>query len=233
LRPDQLPELSRKPRLAAFGGSSDPVHNGHIWVAGEVVRRGLADEVLFMPARLPPHKQDRPLTQTAHRLEMLRRATQVSPAFGVSDIELSRTGEPSYTYDTLHLLSTAMPDHDIAFLLGMDSLRELHTWYRAPEIVAHFRILAYPRPGVQPPTYASLAAHFGPRHARRLLDAVIPGEGIPIAATDIRRLAGEGGDLAGLVPESVHAYIAQNALYRTHGPAPPTASQTPAGKAEG
>jgi nicotinate-nucleotide adenylyltransferase len=211
--PERLPELSRKACLAVFGGSFDPVHTGHLYIAGEVIRRELADEVLFVPSRIPPHKQDRLLSPAEHRLGMLRLATQEHAAFSVSDIELQRENEASYTIHTLELLETAYADHRLCFVMGMDSLRELHTWYRATEIISRFGIIVFPRPGVDPVSHGILAGRFGPRLARRLVDAVVDVSPMPIAATDIRRFAMEGRTLAGLTPDSVQRYIHEHRLY--------------------
>ena len=211
--PSQLPEKrSRTPRLAVFGGSFDPPHNAHMFLAGDLVRRALADEVLFVPARRPPHKAGRILAPSEHRLNMLKSIIDPYEEFSVSDIELVHE-ETSYTFDTLNILSRAYPDYSLVFLMGLDSLAELHDWYKASELVNRFDFIIYPRPGIDPPPYSLMAKHFGNRNARKLIDAVIDSDSLPIAATDIRRFAAEGKNLSGLVPESVLKYINEHKLY--------------------
>lgn len=206
-------ETSRNPRLAIFGGSFDPLHNAHMFLAGDIIRRGLVDEVLFVPARRPPHKGGRILTPATHRMEMVRRAIEPFEAFSVSDIELVRE-ETSYTFDTLSLLSRAYPDHELFFVMGLDSLAELHDWYRASELVNRFNFVVYPRPSVSPPPYSRMVEYFGNRNARKLLDSIIDTPSLPIAATEIRRFAAAGNNLSGLIPESVLNYIKEQQLYQ-------------------
>ena len=205
--------LSSRPRLAVFGGSFDPVHNGHLFLAGEVVRAGLVEEVLFVPARRPPHKSTRELAAAAHRSAMLKDALAPFPEFSLSDIELERTEEMSYTFDTLSTLARAFTEHELFFLMGMDSLVDLHTWYKSTELAGTFGFLIYPRPGVQTPAFAVLRDRFGAHNARKLLDSILDAQSIPIVATEIRRDCREGVNLAGRIPESVLHYIREHQLY--------------------
>lgn len=208
-----LPEsTSRRPRLAVFGGSFDPLHNAHIFIAGEIIRRELADEVLFVPAKKPPHKEGEKLTDAGTRLAMLNNTLEIYPDFAVSDIEVVRD-ETSYTYNTLHLLAAAYPDSDISFVIGGDSLAELHEWYRATELVNSFPFIIYPRPGFPLPSYAELAQRFGYKNARKLLDSLLDIHGFPVTATAVRELAARNGNLAGLVPESVQKFIGDHGIY--------------------
>ena len=204
---------SSRPTLAIFGGSFDPVHNGHLFVASEVVRAELAEEVMFVPARRPPHKTDRRLSAAADRLSMLNAALAPFPEFSCSDIELTREDGLSYTFDTLETLNQAFPERELLFLLGMDNLVSLHTWHRAPELVQKYRLIVYPRGRVVTPSFAELAGHFGDRHARRLLAAVINLQLIPVRGSDIRADCALGRNLAGRIPESVLGYIRDHGLY--------------------
>jgi nicotinate-nucleotide adenylyltransferase len=211
----QAPEMApaRKPRLALFGGTFDPVHNGHLFIAGEILRLNLADELLFIPARIPPHKLDQPLSDPQARMEMLQLALEPYPEFGISDIELNREAGPSYTIETMEVLAAAFPGHDLCFVMGMDSLAELHLWYQATELVGKHRLLVYPRTGVAAPPLATLTARFGPRNARKLLNSVLGTPTFPVSATRVRELAAAGQSLAGLVPASIDAYIREHKLY--------------------
>ncbi len=207
--------LARPPCLAVFGGSFDPVHNGHLGLAQAVAEAGLADEVLFVPARRPPHKAGRSLADGHHRLAMLRLAIEPFPAFSVSDIELERSEGFSYTFDTLSVLRRVFPEHDLFFLMGVDSLRDLHTWHRAGELVQHFDFIVYPRPGVSCPSLAELTDRFGARMGRKLLAsfrAELPQ--FPFSASDVRRACAQGADLTPFCPEPVCRYILEHRLYR-------------------
>ena len=213
--PDGGPPAHR-PRVAVFGGSFDPVHNGHLFMAGEVVRRGLAEEVLFVPAHTPPHKQGVRLSAAEHRMEMLRRAVEPYDDFSISDIEIARAENTSYTVETLGILARIFPDCDLSFIVGSDSLAELHTWKHAPELVNRFEFIVFSRPGAHTPAFAELSAHFGARNARRLVNAQLDAPALPISATRIRALTAHATTLAGLVPPVVESYITAYALYAQH-----------------
>jgi len=211
--PDEAPAVPS--RIAVFGGSFDPVHNGHLFLAGEVLRLRAADEVLFVPARTPPHKQAQPLAAPEHRMAMIEAALELFDCFSVSDIELRRTETPSYTIDTLETLRAVYPGSVLLFLMGTDSLRELHQWHRATELVNRFRFLVVPRPEFEPPSFAELSGQFGWKNARKLLNSILPARRVPISATEIRLLCRDAKPLAGLAPESVLRYIRAHDLYKS------------------
>ncbi len=205
--------LSRRPKMVVFGGSFDPVHIGHLFLAGEIIRAGLVDEVLFVPARRPPHKIGTVMSKPEDRLNMLTIALEPYAEFSMSDIEIRREAGLSYTIDTLEMLNQLFPDHRLNFLMGMDSLENLHTWHRATELVQRYDFLVYPRASITPPSYSGLAGHFGNRNARKLLDSVLPMNMIPVTATTIRELCAADKNLAGQIPESVLGYIKEHGLY--------------------
>lgn len=213
----EMPPLSRSYRLAVFGGSFDPVHAGHLNLAAQVVAQGLADEVMFVPALYPPHKPARLSASAADRLAMLQLALAGQPAFSCSDIELERGGPASYTIDTLSVLSKVYPDRQLFFLLGMDSLENLHTWHRSGELVQRFNFIVYPRPGVTPPSMMALDDHFGQRSAKKLLGAIVTGEDLPvwdISSSQLRQLCAVAAETTGLIPDSVREYCDARDLYR-------------------
>ena len=208
-------------RVAVFGGSFDPIHNGHIYIAGEVLRRDLAEEVLFVPAKLPPHKLNSPLTEAAHRYAMIEAAIAPYTRFSVSDIEIRRTEDsPSYTIETLETLRAVYPEAVLLFMMGMDSLADLHNWYRASELVTHFAFIVFQRPGVAPPAFSELSTRFGWKNGRKLVNAILDAPSIPISARKIREWHRVGKSLAGLVPESVLDYIQSYRLYLPAQPGP-------------
>ncbi len=206
--------LASRPRTAVFGGTFDPLHNGHLFIAGEVIRRELATEILFVPAGTPPHKNEVVSASAEHRLAMVSAAIEGFGEFSLSDIEINRKEGYSYTYDTMTLLNRVFPDHDLVFLLGMDSLNELHTWHRATELVSHFDVITYPRGDSHPPAFTRMAERFGGHNAARLLNAVMDCETLPISSTRIRGLVEDKLTPAGLLPASVISYIRRHRLYR-------------------
>ncbi len=212
---DKLPPRPLRSRLVVFGGSFNPVHNGHLFMAGEILRRGLAEEVLFVPAGVRPHKEQETMAPAEHRLAMLKLALDDWHGFSQTDIEIRQPDAPSYTIHTMETLQLAYSESTVTFLMGQDCLAELHSWHRANELVAGFPFLIYPRAGTPLPKMPDLADTFGPKSAMKLLACVIENApSLPASATAVREAVARGASLAGLVPPAVARYIQENGLYR-------------------
>src|SRR5882762_9450434 len=121
-------------RIGVFGGTFDPVHLGHLILAEQCREQATLDQLLFVPALLPPHKRQQPLTSFAQRVEMLALAISGHAAFRVDELEKERTG-PSYTVDTLTQLQQQRPGDEFCFIIGSDSLHDLHLWYQPRRII--------------------------------------------------------------------------------------------------
>src|SRR5688500_10806095 len=114
-------------RLGLFGGTFDPVHYGHLLLAEACREQCRLDELWFVPAAVPPHKQERTLSPAKERVEMLRLAVGGHPAFSVSTLEIDRGGV-SYTVNTLDAVRLSRPEATLFFPMGADSLVDLPTW---------------------------------------------------------------------------------------------------------
>lgn len=193
-------------RLGIFGGTFDPVHLGHLIVA-ETARETLGlEQVLFMLAAQPPHKDTRALTPGDLRLAMLEAALADHPHFAISTLELERIG-PSYTVDTLRALRQlpAFSLADFFLIMGKDSLNSFHTWREPDAITQLARLVVYPRRDESEATVgANLPAHY---HS---LQAPL----IEIASSEIRRRVQMNQSIRYLVPENVRSFIASRQLYR-------------------
>jgi nicotinate-nucleotide adenylyltransferase len=190
-------------RLGIFGGTFDPVHLGHLIMAE--LTRGLLglDRVVFVPARMSPHKRgaDAP---PEHRLRMTGLAVEDNPHFAVSDVEIVREG-PSYTVDTLRSLrGESPPDTEHYLLLGADSARDLESWREHEELLRDSNVVILKRPGVDdrdlPGSVASRAT-------------VLSTPLIGISSSEIRRRVRSGETIRYLVTESVEKYIRSQGLY--------------------
>ena len=127
-----------------YGGSFDPVHNGHLAIA-RAARDALHAEVALVPARDPPHK-DATHADADQRAQLLALAIEGEPGLRVDPRELHRAG-PSYTFDTLtELRAEAGPGAPLAWLVGADSVLQLHTWHRWRELFDLAHIVAVQRP---------------------------------------------------------------------------------------
>lgn len=201
-------------RILLFGGSFDPIHNGHLIVSRHVAEQlGLA-RVILIPSASPPHKQGQRLAPIADRLAMCRLVAAEDPLFEVSDWEAQRPG-PNYTLLTIqHFRALLGPGVDLCWLVGMDSLNELETWYHAGELVDACTIVTTARPGSTRPDPAALSGRFSPSQIEKLLRHIVAGPHIDIASTDIRERVQSGRSIRYLVPEAVRAFIKERGSYR-------------------
>lgn len=193
-----------KPRTGILGGTFDPIHNGHLFLALEAMEVAALDRVLLIPNRVPPHKAA-PGVGSEQRWEMLMRAIAPEPRLQASRLELDRQG-PSYTLDTVTELAR---DNRLVFICGADAFRA--KWHR-PEAVleALDTLLVAHRHGV-PPDLPPLLAEMPPALRAKIHHLDFPD--IAISSTDLRQRIAGGRPFRYLVPDSVHQYICEQKLY--------------------
>lgn len=133
-------------RIGLLGGTFDPVHLGHLLLAQQALEAESLDEVWFVPAGVPPHKQHISITSALHRLKMVHLAIDDHPRFILSPIELEREG-PSYTIDTLQILVEKHPFFHFFLILGTDMMKDLPKWYKIKEILQIADIISLHRVG--------------------------------------------------------------------------------------
>lgn len=198
--------------IGLFGGTFDPVHNGHIGVAECIIKQKLLDKIIFIPAACPPHKPGIPVTPFYHRVNMVNLAIERKPYFEVSEIEEKRVPLPSYTYDTVKWFYSNYPEHRFYLLIGEDSLAQIHTWYKAKELVKLCGIITYPRPkeGI---TLEKLKKHWPLETAKKLFKTILSLPMYEISATEIRESMKRKEDLKLSMPLVVYDYIKKHNLY--------------------
>jgi len=189
-------------RWGVLGGSFDPVHLGHLWIALFALEQLDLDRVLLIPAAVPPHKGAGAVAPYDVRMEILRRAIEPHPGLAASDLEAD-AGSPSYTIDTLRRLRAKLDSRDeIWLLMGADSLEDLPSWREPGEILRIARLGIYGRPG----------------HGRALpqgADAVwIDGPACGLSSTLIRERLYRGRPVAGLVPDAIVPALESSEIYR-------------------
>lgn len=204
-------------KIGVYGGTFDPIHYGHLVLAEQAREQLRLDEVRFIPAAIPPHKQTRAITAAKHRLEMVELATVGHAAFTVSEIELRREGV-SYTAETLRLLQEEQPDDDFYLLLGADGLRDLPTWRQSEEILRLARVAVACRPGSPPPSVALLSPPLPRAEAEGICRRLVSMPLLDISATDMRQRLAEGRSIRYFTPPAVVAYIFAHGLYGTETP---------------
>ncbi|MFW6250101.1 MAG: nicotinate-nucleotide adenylyltransferase [Alkalispirochaetaceae bacterium] len=189
-------------RTALFGGSFDPVHIGHLFIAEEVRLTLRFDRVLFIPARHSPLKENLPGATKEQRLEMLKLAINGREEFAVSEVELRRMG-PSYTIDTIRELQVAgeIGAHP-GLIIGDDLTESFSQWKEYEELRRVVRLIVAKREGVIQGD--SLGEY-----------EVVDNAVIPVSSSQIRERARRGRAFRYLVPEPVYQFIEANGIYRT------------------
>jgi nicotinate-nucleotide adenylyltransferase len=203
-------------RIGIFGGSFDPVHLGHLIVAEECRDQSRLDEVLFVPAARPPHKQDTPLTSFQARVEMLELALAGQPAFKIEQLEKDRPG-PSYTADTLEELRSRQAGAEFFLILGADCLPDLPHWHEPRRIIELATLLAVDRPGTGSWSDKDLQSALGLSPALSLRLQRVDSPLIAISSSEIRRRIPEKRSIRYLVPRAVECYIQTHGLYEAGG----------------
>ena len=196
-------------KLGVFGGTFNPIHNGHLSLCTQLSDAlGLA-KVLLIPTAIPPHKRATELADGSQRLAMCRLAVQGDPRFCVCDLELRRQGS-SYTVDTLRELEALYPDTRMFLLMGTDMFLTVQNWYHANEIFRRAVLIAGAR---QKGEERQLREHLSFLETLGACGKIIPCHVVDISSTEIRAARKQGRTLRGMVPPSVARYIEENKLY--------------------
>lgn len=203
--------------IVLVGGSFNPIHHGHLIVARAVAEQLKSARVVFIPSGNPPHKLGDDLADASDRLAMVRLAIGEDSDLDVSDIEIRRSG-PSFTVLTVEDYRKGLAsEQTLYWLIGSDTLTELHTWHRASELVSMCRIVTAVRPGFECPDLSVLESTLSPEQVRQLQADILVTPRIDISATRIRRRVADGQSIRYLVPDAVCEYIEQHGLYRCLG----------------
>jgi nicotinate-nucleotide adenylyltransferase len=195
-------------RLGILGGTFNPPHLGHLVCAQEAYTQLELERVLFIPARIPPHKPVEEEPGAEHRLELCRLAVRDDPRFDVSELEMNREG-PSYTVDTLNELHSNTPDNDLFLIVGGDVAAGLPEWHESERVLSLAKLAVVKRRGT-------------PREAvEEALERVNAGARteffrmprIGVSSSLVRRRVRAGEPIRYIVPDAVAGYIQEQGLY--------------------
>jgi nicotinate-nucleotide adenylyltransferase len=211
--------------VGLFGGTFDPVHQGHLDLARHVLYRCALDRLLFIPAPLPPHKRQ-PMASFAHRTAMIAAALADCPdtrgRVHCSSIEADLP-TPSYTINTVEVLIEAQPGNRHVLIIGTDSLLDLPHWHRIDELLGLLSLIVVKREAIDLPSIdralAALAPHFTYDAAQgrwigqggRTVDYLADIE-LPVSSSAIREDLARGR-VPAMLPPAVLAYIRRHRLY--------------------
>lgn len=219
--------MIRAPRIGLFGGTFDPIHNGHLRAARLVGRRFGLDRIFFIPAAIPPHKARPDMAPARDRLRMTALAVSGRGDWTASSIEL-RAGGPSYSIRTIEAMRRRFPRARLFFIVGADAFLEIKTWREWERVLRSCAFIVMTRPGsrldaaagVLGPAWKDALRRVVP--GKRLSEAAfvppavffLPIDALPVSSTRIRERARDGRSLAALVPPAVADHIRTKGLYR-------------------
>jgi len=196
-------------RIGIYGGSFDPVHNGHMNAAETYMKELLLDKIIIVPAYCPPHKKGFALTPSEHRLNMCRLAFGKIPGFEISDVEIQRADE-GYMSDTVEYFKGLYPDDKLFLLMGEDMLLSFRQWHDWEKIIDNAALVSAQRSWESGPAMEAEAAILRGYGAEV---KIVPIDVNTISSTSVREAVRRADDISSMVPEGVAEYIWNHYLY--------------------
>lgn len=198
-------------KIGIMGGTFNPIHNGHLFLAENAYEQIGLDQILFMPSKNPPHKAKPNMVTDQQRVEMIQLAIQDNPHFALSTLELERDGY-TYTADTLTLLAKGNQEIRYYFIVGADSLFMMQQWYQPQIIFDLCTVVAAGRDQVDENKLAAQAELLKKQFHADIQLVVMPT--MQIASADIRDRVTQNKTIRYYLPDQVAQFINQHQLYR-------------------
>ncbi len=192
--------MSDRIRTALFGGTFDPLHNGHLAIARSVLEQGLANEVWLLVTPCNPWKKDDNLLDDRLRFDMVAQAVRDLPGICASDYEFNLP-KPSYSANTMRRISADYPDREFIITIGADNWVKFHNWKDSDFILENYPIIVYPRQGYPIEDLSGKVS---------VLDCPL----MNVSSTQIRQMVKDGLSIDEKVPASVARTIADFNLYQ-------------------
>jgi nicotinate-nucleotide adenylyltransferase len=188
-------------KVGLFFGSFNPIHTGHLIIAGYMLNFTDLDDVWFIISPHNPLKEKKTLLADHHRFAMVQIAIEDNPRLRASNIEF-KLAQPSYTIDTMVRLEEKHPDHQFVLIAGTDIFPTFHKWKNYETLLANYKFYIYRRPGYDAGIYA--------QHPHvTIFDAPL----MEISSSFIREAIAEGRDIRYFVPEKVYQYLKEMHFY--------------------
>ena len=189
-------------KVALFGGTFDPVHNGHVNAALEVIRLGLAQQVWFVPVYWHRFKSSQKVSSVSHRLKIIELAIEGQESLKVVDLNEN----PTTTLETIRKAKKRFPGNEFFWLMGSNLVEEFDSWVDAKEIPSAAKLLIFPVPGSEEQKSPSLDESNSIRVETK--------KEIDLSSTIVRDKLSNGEDVSSLVNSAVLSYIKENNLYK-------------------
>jgi nicotinate-nucleotide adenylyltransferase len=217
----------KKDRIGIFGGTFNPIHNGHLRAARLVLKKFSLDRILFIPSFIPPHKESGDIAPALDRLKMVELAVRGRSRFVASGLEIQAKGK-SYSILTLNRIKNLYPGAWVFFILGVDAFLEIETWREWQRVLDQCFFIVVTRPGYR---LREVTKALGAAYRRRFRPVsrfekireqwfaqprifLLPIDAADISSTEVRRRVREGRSLRGCVPAAVEAYVRKRRLYQ-------------------
>ncbi|WP_423230622.1 nicotinate-nucleotide adenylyltransferase [Clostridium homopropionicum] len=198
-------------RKGIFGGTFDPIHNGHLHIAYEALYRLKLDMIIFMPSGKPPHKTNKIITDPKIRIELVKAAIDKENKFTISSYEIEKLGL-SYTYETLEYYKALEPDTEWYFITGTDCLMDIRTWKNIDRIFKSCKFVVFNRSGYFKKKVIEQKNNIEKEYGTSIIYLDIPV--IDISSTEIRNKIKESKEISYLVPKKVEYILNEMKLYK-------------------
>ncbi|SHJ46652.1 nicotinate-nucleotide adenylyltransferase [Hathewaya proteolytica DSM 3090] len=198
-------------KVGLFGGTFDPIHNGHMSIAYEALYRLCLHEVIFIPAGNPPHKSRNLITESGIRYDMVKAAVKDESKFTVSDYEIKKESR-SYTYETIEYFKKSTSDLQLHLIIGEDSFFDIEKWANAQYILRNCTVVVFGRNEINYIKMSEHRKHIMDKYNSNILLLETPI--LEISSTLIREKLNKNENISYLVPCGVEEFIRKSQLYK-------------------
>lgn len=205
-----MEKIEEKKNIGILGGTFNPVHCGHIRMAQVALKSGLIDTIAFLPLSIAPHKDNMYIADKEDRYNMLMLAIKNEEKFQVWRDEIDREGY-TYTIDSLKILKNEFPQYNFIYIIGSDTVFELHKWKNVSEVFRLCEFLVIFRPGTDIKAVKDKICEYEKEYGAKI--RIIEEKGYKAESSAIRVALLNGEDIENVLPSTVYDYILTHKLY--------------------
>lgn len=198
-------------KKAIFGGTFDPIHNGHLHIAYKALDRLKLDKIIFIPSGNPPHKHKEYITDKYIRYDMVKSAIEQEEKFEMSDYEVKKKGK-SYTYETIEYFIKVCPNVDLYFIIGADCLMDIYKWKNVDDIMEKAKLVVFRRPGYSLESILFQKRRMEEKFKKEIIFLDVPL--LDVSSTEIRKKIKIGEEVKNLMPKKTYYIVKNYKLYR-------------------